>query len=588
MGKGKAKGKDGKVNVDEKKSDVLDGAFADKKYKQGIQNLIRNTPVQPSDFDSKAILLLDALQEKGRALEACQHLQNSLQGVSSRRRISNPRAYVYTLLRGFDESAYLAMKAESGSENRRRRRHQRAEKDGSDEEDKSADKDKTSAPLPVGTPVGLSLAKVLEQGKKFNEGAAEFVPGQLWSNPAAGVPQRPLRYEAVEFVPHQPVLPSAGNLAASSSAAATTAMKPTANEFQPSLKESAAEFRPGHSAWSGAAEATEKSLKKDAVEFFPGVSAWAGAVTPSKAPKAKAKAKAPKAGPATPSKSVKSPPSSPQPEKPGPVARALAPGAINLTEEADTAAGVPASNASKATAVDFVSSPTKRPTSEALNVVGAISDTCRKALSTQAVPRQLSKSAPWPVALAGKQVSALTEVFSVSECTSLMHAAEQCGFCPAEQDRAGGSLCKLSSHDPWLSAELWQRVKGHMPLVFRGRPVLGLEDQIDFTYGSLRQTLIDEAPGTLALQACLSPGEGAPRQGDLLVFQTAEVGSDSGKRAAWLRVQAKCGGASFFSRVQSALGFGGPRSECRKRAMATTAMLLISASLAVPLLKRRR
>mmetsp|Transcript_51376 Transcript_51376/g.96256 ORF Transcript_51376/g.96256 Transcript_51376/m.96256 type:complete len:83 (-) Transcript_51376:4-252(-) len=79
MVKGKAKG-----------HDALEGPLADKKYKSGILEVLKTTPVQAGDFDTKAILLLDVLQEKGRALEACSLLQNSLQGVH-RKKISNWR-----------------------------------------------------------------------------------------------------------------------------------------------------------------------------------------------------------------------------------------------------------------------------------------------------------------------------------------------------------------------------------------------------------------------------------------------------------------------------------------------------------------
>eukprot|EP00931_Biecheleriopsis_adriatica_P061155 TRINITY_DN36769_c0_g1_i1.p1 TRINITY_DN36769_c0_g1~~TRINITY_DN36769_c0_g1_i1.p1 ORF type:complete len:559 (-),score=104.06 TRINITY_DN36769_c0_g1_i1:201-1877(-) len=557
---GRGRGKDGKET--DKGNDVLNTAFAEKTYKSDIQNLIRNTPVQAGDFDSKAILLLDALQEKGRAMEACQHLQNSLQGISSRKKISNPRAYIYTLLRGFDESAYLAMKAEGGSENRRRRRHQHIEKDGNDEEGRSG-----------GAPVNLSLNNVLEEGKKLREEAAEFVPGKLWSQPGAEVPKRPLRYDAVEFVPHQQVLSSVGRLATPSSAAAS-AMRPTAPEFKPSSKQFASEFRTGHSAWSGAAIADTREFLQAYGQVWPSPP-LANVPATKKTRMAERKAKATKAGTVTPAagRSAKSPSLTPQPEEPRLAARAFAPGAIGFdTTEADTSAARPASQ--------------KGSSYEALSAVGAVSDVCRKVLSAHYGPRQLLASDPWPVLQAGKQVAALREVFSISDCKYLLYAAGQFGFRPAAQDSVDGSPCKLTSDDAWLSAELWQRLKDHVPLVFKGRPVLGLEDRIDFIYGSLRQTLAKESPGNLALQACLSSGEGEPRQGDLLIFQTEGVGSDSGKIASWLHVKVKCGKSSLFSMVQSALGFGGSPSECRRRGMAV--LLLLSASAAFPLLRRRR
>ena len=171
--------------------------------------------MQPADFDSKALRLLDALAEKGQAMEAsghghglcgvgmikiarahaqrhthrdththtqmwlapvwrdltqaCQKLRGILQG-SQRKKISNWRGYVYSLLRNVDPSVYAAMKESKEKETRRRR--------------------KTDEPTPAG-----SQAK-----KEFNKGAAEFVPGKPWNTEAE---PKSMRKDAAEFVPTQ-------------------------------------------------------------------------------------------------------------------------------------------------------------------------------------------------------------------------------------------------------------------------------------------------------------------------------------------------------------------------------------------------
>ena len=50
------------------KTGILEAPKRD--LKSQLRQVIKNTPVQPLDFDAKAFRLLDALSEKGRALEA--------------------------------------------------------------------------------------------------------------------------------------------------------------------------------------------------------------------------------------------------------------------------------------------------------------------------------------------------------------------------------------------------------------------------------------------------------------------------------------------------------------------------------------
>lgn len=126
--------------------------FAGRAYGEALRDLERHTSVRVTDIDFKAVQLLDALHERGRALEACQHLKVSLEGIK-RERIASWRAYVYTLLRKFDDEAYAALK---GPEGQRRTNA----KPTTDEE-----------------------LHAEPQGTVFNPEAMEFVPGHVWTSP---------------------------------------------------------------------------------------------------------------------------------------------------------------------------------------------------------------------------------------------------------------------------------------------------------------------------------------------------------------------------------------------------------------------
>lgn len=114
-----------------------------KPYKEAINDVFATTSVQQRDIDQKAVQLLDALQKSGKAEAACSHLKTNLEGIA-REKVTNWRAYVYSLLRAFDTEEYTKMKEKSGG-NRR-------------------------------------------QGGKakdaMNGSAVEFVPGQWWSGDA--------------------------------------------------------------------------------------------------------------------------------------------------------------------------------------------------------------------------------------------------------------------------------------------------------------------------------------------------------------------------------------------------------------------
>ncbi|CAK0886102.1 unnamed protein product [Prorocentrum cordatum] len=98
----------------------------------GIDELAKTTVVKPSDLDEKAVKYLDFVQANGgRGNEACTYLKSALEGMS-RDHVSNWKAYVYTLLRGFDEEAYKQMKISEGKKVREPRRGAKGDKEKKD------------------------------------------------------------------------------------------------------------------------------------------------------------------------------------------------------------------------------------------------------------------------------------------------------------------------------------------------------------------------------------------------------------------------------------------------------------------------
>jgi len=93
--------------------------FEGKEYKEHIDDLIASTPCRETDLDQKAVTLFDALHSAGKADKACQHLKESLKALE-REKVSNWRAYTYSLLRSFDEAVYKEMKGDAQSKGRPR------------------------------------------------------------------------------------------------------------------------------------------------------------------------------------------------------------------------------------------------------------------------------------------------------------------------------------------------------------------------------------------------------------------------------------------------------------------------------------
>eukprot|EP00933_Yihiella_yeosuensis_P010255 TRINITY_DN116617_c0_g1_i1.p1 TRINITY_DN116617_c0_g1~~TRINITY_DN116617_c0_g1_i1.p1 ORF type:complete len:159 (+),score=44.65 TRINITY_DN116617_c0_g1_i1:69-545(+) len=132
--------------------------LSDKAYKDAVDDLSTKTSIRPTDFDDKAIKILDYLEENGgRSVEACEKLAKDLKDIS-REHVSNWKAYVYTFLRKFDSSAYEAMKVAEGKDPNKTRRSR-----GGGGDDIAKEKKDVLKPF------------------QFNTQAVEFVPGASWT-----------------------------------------------------------------------------------------------------------------------------------------------------------------------------------------------------------------------------------------------------------------------------------------------------------------------------------------------------------------------------------------------------------------------
>lgn len=144
-------------------------------YSKALRRLFRATAAEEEDFDEKAIKLLDHLQAAtGQAREAVRHLEESLRD-RRRQDVVNWHAYVYTLLRDFDEEAYLAMKAADG---RRARRTLHPKLPTAQQE--------------ADAHGALSL-KAPPEHRRLNPLARPFVPGRPWPECSEDAAQRPAR-----------------------------------------------------------------------------------------------------------------------------------------------------------------------------------------------------------------------------------------------------------------------------------------------------------------------------------------------------------------------------------------------------------
>jgi len=155
--------------VEKKKNSNIEG----KDYKAAFDAIAAKSVFEVTDLDTKAVALLDELQKSGRAEEAATYLFQAIGGLE-RERVKNWRAYTYTLLRGFDEKAYNAMKETVGG---RRPRGPREKTEKGEEGERKPGSGKKKGPLAPFT---------------FSAVAVEFVPGAAWGGAERPSDQRVL------------------------------------------------------------------------------------------------------------------------------------------------------------------------------------------------------------------------------------------------------------------------------------------------------------------------------------------------------------------------------------------------------------
>jgi len=180
---------------------------------------------------------------------ACDFLKQSLFGTT-RDRITNWRGYLYTLLRGFDEEAYSAMKVEQGHDRRKTRVERRpTEKNDKGEhivremsetqEPQQPQQPQQQKPQPQKPQKPDRQAKEQDKPPELNEAATEFVPGkQSWAG-AKEDEKKAFSHKAAEFVPGTPW---------------TGSGSPTGAGNAKRFSHTAPEFVPGQLVWSGSPE----------------------------------------------------------------------------------------------------------------------------------------------------------------------------------------------------------------------------------------------------------------------------------------------------------------------------------------------
>lgn len=516
MVKGKSKG-----------GDPFQEQLAGKDYKNALQEVCKLTPVLPGDFDAKAIRLLDALNEKGRALEACELLQNSLKGVQ-RKRITNWRGYVYSLIRKVDESVYHEMKESKEKEK---------------EENGTRRRSKKSPEENLLNPASAPSKKTLDKT------ATEFVPGKPWKTPDAVAPEvapKTLRKDAAEFVPTA----QARAAQVAKAAAVAPLQAPLFPPMMPPPMPAAAaamafpDFRASSASWTAKKESPKKeskangkagiTMKPDAQEFFPGVSAWAGAMV---MPKQKAKAKPKTVRPRN-------------PVDPGLVpSQPMSPGLQSGSRDADTAASSPSR------------SPVAQEAVGSTDTTPAISKSCGDAFASQVSPKLVKVT---------KDCREISGVFTASECAVILSSAKALGF-----DAGAG---RLVSKDPWLANALWQRLSPMTPYIINGKRVVGLQDDLVLQYGARSSSL---EPQSLAVQVCLKSSSSAS-EGHAYIVST----DSDGPVASWLIAEMQCQPSSWWTVMQAALGLSGPRSD--RRMAGASIVALVTTGIAAAFVFRKR
>merc|ERR1712232_1391263 len=79
-----------------------------KPYMSKLMELTRKTSFRLFDLDTRALTLLDVMEETDNAQSALNHLRNVLVGVT-RSEVANWRGYIYSVLRAFDPDAYARL-----------------------------------------------------------------------------------------------------------------------------------------------------------------------------------------------------------------------------------------------------------------------------------------------------------------------------------------------------------------------------------------------------------------------------------------------------------------------------------------------
>ena len=143
------------------------------------------------------------------------------------------------------------------------------------------------------------------------------------------------------------------------------------------------------------------------------------------------------------------------------------------------------------------------------------------------------------------------KALSDSECAAVLSAAEQLGFNPAEQDRAGGH-CKLVREDPYLADRLWQRVSAAAPSPFCGKRVAGVSPTLRVQHGSLAEVQSE----SLAFYLCLKSASGEKlRPGDLFILAPGEKLPADTPCASWLCADLQLE-SSWWASASQRFGFG--------------------------------
>eukprot|EP00928_Gymnodinium_smaydae_P015806 TRINITY_DN15870_c0_g1_i1.p1 TRINITY_DN15870_c0_g1~~TRINITY_DN15870_c0_g1_i1.p1 ORF type:complete len:279 (+),score=80.53 TRINITY_DN15870_c0_g1_i1:61-897(+) len=80
-----------------------------KPYIDAVLMLSKRTPMRLFDLDRRTLQFLDVLEERGKAVEAIEHVMRALT-TTERRDVDNWRGYIFNLLRSYDPKAYQDFK----------------------------------------------------------------------------------------------------------------------------------------------------------------------------------------------------------------------------------------------------------------------------------------------------------------------------------------------------------------------------------------------------------------------------------------------------------------------------------------------